>query len=203
MKTIKERYIKRVKRELRLPRRKKEEVARDLEEIFSSAMEHGETEEKVIERLGAPKEFADGAAEQFGVDNKRKRIIKRGIAAAAAAAVLIAAAAIEAPAIFQRGNPIPYLAAAAKITDETPYVQVKTSGGSSVYISRRGKCPELFKYVEESRNVEFAEQAGSGYIFSNGADSLVISSEIYLGKYTVWQMPDKTLACNENSGTAR
>ena len=72
-------YIKQVERELHLPRKEKQGVVRDLEEIFSSAMEHGETERQVIERLGTPKEFADSTAEQFGVDNaaprKRKEII--------------------------------------------------------------------------------------------------------------------------------
>ena len=41
---------------------------RDLHEIFASALEHGETEQQVIERLGKPKEFADSTAEQFGID---------------------------------------------------------------------------------------------------------------------------------------
>lgn len=57
----------------------KKEIVRDLNEIFSSAAEHDETEQQVIERLGTPKEFADNTAEQFGVDNaisqKRKDII--------------------------------------------------------------------------------------------------------------------------------
>ena len=42
-------------------------------------MEHGETEQQVIERLGTPQEFANSTAEQFGIDNsvpkKRKWII--------------------------------------------------------------------------------------------------------------------------------
>ena len=72
-------YIKQVEKELHLSRKVKKEVVRDLEEIFSSAMEHGETERQVIERLGTPKEFADSTAEQFGIDNaaarNRKEII--------------------------------------------------------------------------------------------------------------------------------
>ena len=56
---MKERYIRRVKRALHAPRKIKMEVTRDLEEIFASAMEHGETEQQVIARLGTPKEFAD------------------------------------------------------------------------------------------------------------------------------------------------
>lgn len=75
---MKAQYIKQVKKELHLPRREKAEVLRDLNEIFASALEHGETEQQVIERLGTPKEFADSTAEQFGIDNtaleKRKRL---------------------------------------------------------------------------------------------------------------------------------
>lgn len=56
---------------------------RDLNEVFASALEHGETEQQVIQRLGTPKEFADSTAEQFGIDNassKRKGIISALVA---------------------------------------------------------------------------------------------------------------------------
>lgn len=66
---MKEQYIKRVKKELHISAKVKKEIVRDLNEIFSSAAEHGETEQQVIKRLGTPKEFADNTAEQFGVDN--------------------------------------------------------------------------------------------------------------------------------------
>ena len=76
---MKEQYIKQVEKELHLSRKATAEVVRDLNEIFASAVEHGETEQQVIERLGTPKEFADCTAEQFGIDNaasqKRKGII--------------------------------------------------------------------------------------------------------------------------------
>ena len=32
----------------------KKEVVRDLNEVFASAMEHGETEQQIIQRLGTP-----------------------------------------------------------------------------------------------------------------------------------------------------
>lgn len=46
---------------------------RDLNEVFASAMEHGETEQQIIQRLGTPKEFADSTAEQFGIDNTKSK----------------------------------------------------------------------------------------------------------------------------------
>jgi len=112
------------------------------------------------------------------------------------ALVFLVVVSLWSPAIFQRGNPIPYLIAATKISNENPYIQVDVDSVGTIYISKRGDCPALFEYVEDSRNVEFVEQAGSGYIFSNGIDNLVISSEIYWGQYTVWYVPDNTLATN-------
>lgn len=86
---MKEQYMKQVKKELHLSRKEKMEVLRDLNEIFASAVEHGETEQQVIERLGTPKDFSDSTAEQFGIDNtasqKRKGIM------ASVVALLIAA----------------------------------------------------------------------------------------------------------------
>ena len=67
---MKEQYIKQVEKELSLTRKAKKEVVRDLNEVFASALEHGETEQQVIERLGTPKEFAENTAEQLGIDTQ-------------------------------------------------------------------------------------------------------------------------------------
>ena len=52
----------------------------------------------------------------------------------------------------------------------------------------------IFHDVAYSRGFEFLEQTGSGYIFSDGKNRLVISSETYLGKFIVWKVPTKTFA---------
>lgn len=76
---MKEQYIKQVKKELLVPRKQKTDVLRDLDEVFASAAEHGETEQQVVERLGSPKDFAVSTEEQFGIDRvalkKRNNII--------------------------------------------------------------------------------------------------------------------------------
>ena len=59
---MKEEYIRQVKRRLSLPGKQKLEVLRDLEEIFASGAEHGETEQGIIQRLGTPEEYAAGIA---------------------------------------------------------------------------------------------------------------------------------------------
>ena len=98
------------------------------------------------------------------------------------------------PVIFQRGNPVPYLIAAAKITDTEPYVQVFDDGPYDIFISRRGECPALFDYIEEKRNVTFVEQMGGAYMFATDTDKLVVTAEVYFAKYTVWEIPNITLS---------
>jgi len=64
---MKERYIKQVKKEfsLYLSRKTRNEIIRDINEIFCSALEHGETEQQVIERLGTPNDFVKNTIEQL------------------------------------------------------------------------------------------------------------------------------------------
>lgn len=76
---MKQQYIRQVKKALNLPREQKAEVLRDLDEAFASALEHGETERQVIERLGTPDEFADSIHEQLGIACPDRRRRKRKI----------------------------------------------------------------------------------------------------------------------------
>lgn len=84
---MKQQYIRRVKKALNLPREQKAEVLRDLDEAFASALEHGETERQVIERLGTPDEFSDGIHEQLGIACPDRRGRKRRICIALTALV--------------------------------------------------------------------------------------------------------------------
>ena len=93
------------------------------------------------------------------------------------------------PAIFQKGYPVPYIKAMMKISDKAPLVKVK----EGIYITETGEKQAVFDYIKEKYDAELVEQAGSGYIFSNGTDKLTVSSEIYWRKYTVWSIPDITL----------
>ena len=87
---MKDQYIRQVKKELNISQRAKIEVVRDLNEIFSSAAEHGETEHQVIERLGTPKEFADSMAEQLGSDSAPQKRRELGLTIFSAAAAVAA-----------------------------------------------------------------------------------------------------------------
>ena len=65
---MKQDYIRQVKKALIVSGKKKSEIVRDLQEAFASALEHGETEQQVIERLGSPNHFADSIHEQLGIN---------------------------------------------------------------------------------------------------------------------------------------
>lgn len=70
---MREKYIKKVKKELSVSRNKKHEIIRDLNEAFDSAREHGESEKKVIDRLGTPKDFAESMEETIGFSRVQYR----------------------------------------------------------------------------------------------------------------------------------
>ena len=102
------------------------------------------------------------------------------------------------PVILQRGNPFPYISAAIQIDSDSPYAKVDVEEAADVFISLRvrgssDECEALFYDVAYSKGYEFVEQAGSGYIFSDGKNSMVISSEIYLKYFMVWKVPNSTL----------
>ena len=127
---------------------------------------------------------------------------KKVIWLAAALLVVALALCLWWPVIFQRGNPIPYLLAISQLSEKRPYVEVEFDPpvwNNTIYISKRGDCPELFSAIEKYNHVTFEEQAGSSWIFrinswgdsfvADGRETLVVSSEIYWRYFTVWQVP--------------
>lgn len=91
---MRENYIEQVNRNLVVSRKKKKEIIRDLQEAFASALEHGETEQQVIERLGGPVDFADSIHEQFGINRIAKQKRKKQCQIVIALVVAIAAFAV-------------------------------------------------------------------------------------------------------------
>ena len=90
-------------------------------------------------------------------------------------------------AIFQRGNPIPYLTAAFQLSETNPYMAVDELNG--IYISKRGDKDALFHMIQDAYGVELKDQLGSSYLFSDDENSYTVSSEIYWGRFTVWTLP--------------
>lgn len=75
---MKKQYIKLVKKRLSISYKTKKIILQDLNEIFDSAMEHGESEEQVIHRLGKPEEYADeccGCTESYILMSRKRKLI--------------------------------------------------------------------------------------------------------------------------------
>ena len=102
--------------------------------------------------------------------------------------LLVAVVFLKWDAIFQRGNPIPYLTAAIRLSEENPYAAVDEANG--IYISKRGDKDALFQMIQDTYGVEFKDQFGSGYLFSDGTENFHVGSEIYWGRFTVWTLPN-------------
>lgn len=93
--------------------------------------------------------------------------------------------------IFQRGNPIPYLKKAVFLSEKEHYKKVFDN--KEIYISKgRGYYniaeESLIKLAENKYNATFIEQAGSGYIFQSEDQRIIMSTEVYLKYYNVWEI---------------
>lgn len=166
----------------------------DLLEPLARELDITVTELLAGERV--PQEELNEKAQQLALTmlRREKRAIYRTILCAVAAMVLAVVLVLDlwGPVIFQRGNPIPYLSAALRLTTQ-PYAEVNDRSICDTYITVGHDCPELFEKIETQRQVTFVEQAGSAFLFTNGADTLVVSSEIYWRYFVVWQVPTRTL----------
>lgn len=60
-----ETYIRKVKKQLDCSVKEKEEIVRDLQEIFDSGKEHGKSESQIIKQLGKPQAYALGESLRF------------------------------------------------------------------------------------------------------------------------------------------
>ena len=94
---MKEKYISDVNSLLDLPKRRKAEIIRDLDEIFRSASEHGESESEVISRLGAADEYAQSVAAEHEDERRAKKRFRvfAAVLCGLLSAVLIAVAAVS------------------------------------------------------------------------------------------------------------
>lgn len=146
-----------------------------------------ETERKVNELLSYSEDELNKKTKSY-----KKRVIILSVIAGLS--LLLWVFNFFSPVIFQRGNPIPYISAAMKINEDSRYVQVDVDDTYDVYISVRGDKESLFYDLAYSKGMEFVEQAGSSYIFSDGTNRLIISSEVYLSCFTVWKVRTNTIA---------
>ena len=73
-----------------------------------------------------------------------------------------------------------------KLTGDSTFAAVGAT--EDIYITRRGDERGLFQMIEDTYGVEFKDQLGSGYLFSDGEKNYIVGSEIYWGRFTVWTL---------------
>ena len=98
-------------------------------------------------------------------------------------------------AILQRGNPLPYLHAAAKLGTAQSFVEVvipDQSPNTQIYLTKAGTCPALLDDIAETRQADFQEQFGAAYLFSDGQSTFSVHTEVYWGRYCIWDVPKET-----------
>lgn len=99
--------------------------------------------------------------------------------------------------ILQRGNPIPYVMKAIFLNEEEPYKKVFAD--KEIYISKGREHfaqaqDSLIRFIESKYNATFVEQAGSGYIFKSEDKTIIMSTEVYLKYYNIWEVTAKETA---------
>ena len=90
-------------------------------------------------------------------------------------------------AIFQRGNPIPYLKAASRLSDGNTFEAIENMDG--IYITKSGDNQDLFQMIQDTYGWEYEDQLGRGYFFSDGDNNHMVESEIYWRNFEVWTIP--------------
>lgn len=121
------------------------------------------------------------------------RTARRVLCALALAAALLALLLFARwPAVVQRGNPLPYLAAALRLSDMRPFAPVPDEPG--VYLVRRAERDVFLAAVSDRAGLRFLEQVGSGYRFTDGKTAYTLSSEVYWGRYLVFTLPQALAA---------
>ena len=98
----------------------------------------------------------------------------------------IAVFAFYSGAVFQRGNPLPYLSKMIALRETNRFAKVFAD--EEIYLSRTGDYDALIKYIESAHDVTFAERMGSAFFFHSDDKSLIASTEIYWRNYLVWEI---------------
>ena len=92
--------------------------------------------------------------------------------------------------IFQCGNPILYVEKIITLDEEKKFAQVYKD--KEIYITKKGDYEDLHKYIQDKYKVSFLEQMGSGFIFVSYTKKIILTSEIYLKNYEVWNVKEET-----------
>lgn len=95
--------------------------------------------------------------------------------------------------IFQEGNPIPVISSIIKLKfTDAEYVEFSTNPNRyiSEFAAGDDRYSVVLNYMKE-QGWEFKEQMGSGLIFENKVEEIVVETRQYTKKYFIWRVPEK------------
>lgn len=139
------------------------------------------------------KENVPQAAEQLLVNalSEKQRIVRGAVSSCIALLVVLLFALFcsYGPAVFQRGNPLPYLRAMATLNRKQPFAEVPQRSGE--YISLLGEAAEaaVLMHIEAEYDAIACDQHGRAFVFKRGEMRFYVMTEVYWGRFRVWVIP--------------
>ncbi|MCM3359261.1 hypothetical protein [Psychrobacillus sp. MER TA 171] len=97
-------------------------------------------------------------------------------------------------ALVQEGNPLPILISIMRLElSDSEYEQVEESKSSHQHVSLNtgDSSYDVIKDFMDEKGWSYKEQIGSGYIFENGEETVVISTRQYSRNYFLWDIPSE------------
>ena len=89
-------------------------------------------------------------------------------------------------AVFQRGNPLPYISKMVALSDSVPYAKVFDDQDVYILSSKSGASKELIKHIESAYGATYREQLGGNVLFDSGGKTIFADIEAYWRYYEVW-----------------
>ena len=100
--------------------------------------------------------------------------------------LIISASVVYRRALFQRGNPLPYIRQMLTLRGDNQFSKVFPD--KDIYLTRNSDDNELIKHIESSYEVTFSEQMGSAFLFDADDKTVIATIEVYWRKYLVWEI---------------
>ncbi|NLP13564.1 MAG: zf-HC2 domain-containing protein [Clostridium sp.] len=171
-------------------------VSDESKALIEEHLSHCNNCKKELELLKQPAIIPDNInakldeAQPLYVFKKRMKRKKRLTVAVLLVMFLITTVALIAPTFIKRGNPIPYISSAVKISKDTPFTLVNVKHSNyNIYLTKKSNCEEMIKHIENTWDMQLVEQVNGYYFFSNDEQvHLLVPTERYLGIYTVWEV---------------
>ncbi|MFD1030175.1 hypothetical protein [Metaplanococcus flavidus] len=100
------------------------------------------------------------------------------------------------PALTQEGNPLPILSSIIGLElSDTEYEQFAEAGTGNRYVSANTGASryEVIEEFMKDKGWDFEEQLGSGLVFENAEETLVIETRQFSEHYVLWDVPGEVL----------